>query len=504
MVRLEAERLGHPVEEAVRYLALAHLEDAARAHDHLSDPGEPEALHDFRVALRRLRSLERAYRPWFGRSFPRKLRRRLRELAGSTGGGRDAEVHLAWLEGISGYLTEEDTPGLERLRMRLRQKMEGSYQALPGVVGPEFRRIRGELGERLSSYELTVRVDRPLAPPSFLSVTGSLLVKHLGDLGERLAAVGDDSDEKAMHAARIAGKRLRYLLEPLQDTHEEVQERVAELKHLQDILGGLHDFQMLAPVLADALEEAAAERARRLHAVTLATHPAAGNLTDESVAGDVTLGILAVTRVLREERERLFGEVRASWLGGAPGAFFESLRDLSRRFSASRGDDLEIERKYVLAGLPERLKGAEYLILAQGWIPGRRIHERVRKVRSGGGERYYRTLKLGSGMTRTEIEEPMPRTLWRKLWPLTEDLRIRKRRYEVREDTHLWQVDEFLDFDLVLAEVELSDIDEDVNPPGWLAPWIEADVTGVTDYENLTLARKGPPAPRAHRNPGDA
>ena len=53
-----------------------------------------EALHDFRVAVRRLRSVLRAYRRWLGRAAARKARRRFRSLAATTNDGRDAEVQL--------------------------------------------------------------------------------------------------------------------------------------------------------------------------------------------------------------------------------------------------------------------------------------------------------------------------------------------------------------------------------------------------------------------------
>jgi CYTH domain-containing protein len=59
----------------------------------------------------------------------------------------------------------------------------------------------------------------------------------------------------------------------------------------------------------------------------------------------------------------------------------------------------------------------------------------------------------------------------------------------VREGGHVWEVDAFLDRDLVLAEVELESEDEEAPLPDWLAPWVEREVTGEAEYSNVNLAR---------------
>src|ERR1700739_69868 len=89
--------LDQPVERAVRVVALTLLRDAATTRARLIDPGDTEALHDFRVAVRRLRSWLRAYRPYLGDSVRDKNRRRLRAVARATSLARDTEVHLQWL-----------------------------------------------------------------------------------------------------------------------------------------------------------------------------------------------------------------------------------------------------------------------------------------------------------------------------------------------------------------------------------------------------------------------
>jgi CYTH domain-containing protein len=53
----------------------------------------------------------------------------------------------------------------------------------------------------------------------------------------------------------------------------------------------------------------------------------------------------------------------------------------------------------------------------------------------------------------------------------------------------MWEIDEFLDRSLALAEVELPATDTEVVVPGWLADVLEREVTGDPDYINVNLAQ---------------
>jgi CYTH domain-containing protein len=150
---------------------------------------------------------------------------------------------------------------------------------------------------------------------------------------------------------------------------------------------------------------------------------------------------------------------------------------------------VEIERKYLLRGLPDRITSEVPLELEQGYLPGEQIQERVRRVRAPDGVRCYRTVKLGIGVVRREFEDLTTEVLFEALWPLTEGHRVMKRRYRIAAGDLVWEIDDFTDRTLVLAEVELPS--EDVMPelPDWLAPWVERDVTDDPAYLNSTLAK---------------
>jgi adenylate cyclase len=161
--------------------------------------------------------------------------------------------------------------------------------------------------------------------------------------------------------------------------------------------------------------------------------------------------------------------------------------------SGHPGPGIEIERKYLLRGLPPRVHRARVVTVHQGWLEAGRRPVRLRRVREGGHEYWTRTVKKGLGLVRSEQEEPLSRRCFRALWPGTQGRRVRKRRYFIPQGDLTWEIDEFLDLPLVLAEVELPTEETEVVPPGWLCPWIVAEVTERPEYTNLQLARHGLP-----------
>lgn len=153
-------------------------------------------------------------------------------------------------------------------------------------------------------------------------------------------------------------------------------------------------------------------------------------------------------------------------------------------------DNVEIERKYLLRSLPSAVATAPWIDIDQGYLPGERILERVRRTRSASGEtHYFRTVKLGAGVQRFEFEEETDELFFTTVWPLTRGRRVQKRRYTIVSDGVEWVVDEFRDRSLVLAEIELDSASATIHIPPWLSAVLDRDVTDEGDYTNYRLAR---------------
>lgn len=450
---------GLPAEMAVRWVALGLLDEAGAAHAGLGDPSKPEALHDFRVALRRLRSTLRAYGDLLGGSISGKDRRRLRDLARATGEARDAEVQTAWLVNRLRKARGAERGGIQRAIERSRERAADAEVHL-AAAGAAFPEERARLEKRLRPYEIQIEPGQVPGGVTFSRALGSRLRAEADALEGELGGILDETCQDEAHRARIIGKRIRYLLEPVRDLVPGAKDLLKELKGLQDLLGDMHDAHVM---MGDV----------------------ALNLGDE----EEDRGTRALHQRLSEERADYFQTLRDRWLHGGAAAFLARVRELADTLEGV-GPDREIERKYLLSKMPD-LDGldAELRQIEQGYLPGERLAERVRRVRAPDGTHWFRTVKLGSGVSRIEVEEETSERIFKSLWTLTRGRRVRKHRYRVQNGELVWEIDRFRDRRLVLAEVELPAEDTPVEIPQWLAAVLVREVTGDPAYVNLNLAR---------------
>ncbi len=484
-MRIEDRLMDLSPEEGARRVALGLLSDAVEAAEALAAGKGDEPLHDFRVAVRRLRSALRTYRPWLAEGVRPRHERRLKRIARSTNEARDAEVQLAWLAPRRDALSSPAHLAGHGLAVA---RFEARLHSGPDAarVTARFGRIAEKLGRRLEWYE------RRVAPageegPSYGSVLASLVEDQVNALVARVEAVRDAADVEGAHRARIEGKRLRYLLEPLRGyPRADAAEAVSALKRLQDVLGELHDAHVLGGELGAGLVEVSAERARLLHVAALS--PGGDSGLREQLRGSPRPGLLALVRLVRERRDALFADLEREWRAGGLAALAGQVRGLADAVEARAGGRLEHERKFLLAALPPRAESAEAVEIVQGWLPGARLRERIRRARRAGVDHYFRAVKRGSGGSRLEAEEETTREVFETLWPLTEGRRIAKRRHRVRDGDYAWEIDVFTDRDLVLAEVELPARSTELELPEWLRPLALRDVTDDPAFRNENLA----------------
>ena len=312
-----------PVERALRRLVRRHVAAAARGLERARNPDDHKGLHAFRVAIRRLRSLLRAYRPWLGRAAGKKPRSRLRDLTRATNAPRDAHVQLTWLATETPSLDREDRPGVAWLRRKLRARQRGASRSAVAQLGRDYARATQLLERRLGE------VKDPGECP-FRSAFGEVFEPAADKLRLRLAAIAGAGDDKSIHRTRIQVKRLRYLVEPLRNVTGEARAVDKRLRKLQKLLGELHDIQVIESELAAAVEEAAGEKARHMH--ELAVEGETRRLV-QARRRDEGLGLLVLAGRARARRDALYETFNVDWLADRAdaldrelGALGESLR----------------------------------------------------------------------------------------------------------------------------------------------------------------------------------
>jgi len=286
-------------------------------------------------------------------------------------------------------------------------------------------------------------------------------IQALLEAGRHLPATSSLSvgAARAQYEARIAAKRLRYLLEPFADEVEGLPKLIRSLKKLQDLLGEMHDAEVAWGEVGAGLEELGAS----------APEP------------DPRPGLAALAERAAEERGRRFAELESEWLGGNGAKFFARVSALGQLLG---GVDAPAPRRWLLRRMP-RLDGVEPEWIEQGWLPGERLAETVRRVRAGGEERWIRTVASGGAVL---AEEETPAKVARALWALTRGRRLRKRRYRVEADGTAWTVDRYGRRGPVVAEAAFADADGPPALPAWLAPHVVREVTGEAELSEEGLA----------------
>ena len=244
-----------PAKRAARVVALGLLRDVLTARDRLDDPSDDDALHDFRVALRRLRTWLRAFRPVLRDTLRGKVMRRLGDIADATGASRDLEVRIEWIDRSRRQLRGDERKGASWLIKRLRQEKAEYDAELRRALDDNFDKTIRRVDKALSRYEARVEGER-----SYEEVAGEIVSAHLDALSAAMDGVSSIHDRAQAHVARIAAKRLRYVLEIVAPSGSDQARAMVSLKELQDKLGDLHDAQMFGSQLASRVAELAAEK----------------------------------------------------------------------------------------------------------------------------------------------------------------------------------------------------------------------------------------------------
>ncbi|GIG30442.1 CYTH and CHAD domain-containing protein [Cellulomonas marina] len=225
---------------------LAEQLETLRGHDPYVRLGAPGAVHDARVAVRRLRSALRTHRRLLRDDAVAGLQDELAWLGDALGGARDAEVLRERFGRVepdaSGGGQDADAPALAALDAALAQETADARAALAEALDDDrYRALLDRLDALVAEPPLRGRArrraDRAL-PPLVEAEIGRTMARL--DRARR-AAPGDARDD-ALHAARRAAKRLRYAAEAGAPALGAPGRRVARRAHaLQRVLGDQHD-----------------------------------------------------------------------------------------------------------------------------------------------------------------------------------------------------------------------------------------------------------------------
>jgi len=265
--------------------------------------GDVEGIHQARVASRRLREILPLLAAAAGDHPTRSLRRDVRGITRHLGPLREIDVVLATLVELE-TTAPEHAAAIAVVRARAAIDRDRLAPRVARALAKAqtdhlFRRVR----------DLASQLDSPTEKARCAALAAVRLETRIARLGEAVAAVGVVYAAGPLHQARIALKKFRYALEIAADLgHSRLDASLKQLKSLQDLLGTMHDLQILTGRVRDceatparaagarrqlrALADELDQRVRQLHSQYLDERSAVVPVVSRARRAAVALGLM--------------------------------------------------------------------------------------------------------------------------------------------------------------------------------------------------------------------
>ena len=208
--------------------------------------GDVEAIHDARIATRRLREVL----PLGGESYERGFVRDIRKAGRNLGRVRDLDVMRCLLDTLgerlpgAGGAVALAKRGLKARQMRERRRM---VEKLEGI---DLKSLRKHVGR--SGHTWVLPVMAAVHSPSWVSALSDRIATRAAEAAAAIEhATGIYFADRA-HRARIGIKKLRYVTEVAVATGVWRPRRVLkDLRRVQGLLGDIHDAEVLIAEIDD-------------------------------------------------------------------------------------------------------------------------------------------------------------------------------------------------------------------------------------------------------------
>lgn len=200
---------------------------------------------------------------------------------------------------------------------QLEDRKRTADHELHRYIATTFSHIQARLKRRLSFYTVAVSLHKSSHEKSYAEVAAERIVQLGQTLQQHLSTIQSITDGQEAHQARIAGKRLRYLLEPFAESLEGGAMLIERLESLQDLLGDLHDAQML------------------IREIVIARHQWQGEAQE-------IRGLTELMNRLSKLNQQTFAKLEAGWLDEYGKVFFTTLHDIAKNLLKISGAQIKI------------------------------------------------------------------------------------------------------------------------------------------------------------------
>jgi CHAD domain-containing protein len=202
--------------------------------------GDETSVHQARVASRRLRGALPMLNARVDAEALSRVDRRVRKITRALGPVRELDVSLLLLTELEGRGAVPPA-AIARVREAVAaERVKRRQEMLDAITPSRLEKLRKRLVDAVAP------TSPPLAAGSTLAEAASQARKRAKRLRAAIERAGGIYLSERLHRVRIEAKKLRYALEIQRElTHSRSRAHLNRLKVQQDLLGRMHDLEML-------------------------------------------------------------------------------------------------------------------------------------------------------------------------------------------------------------------------------------------------------------------
>jgi CHAD domain-containing protein len=232
-----------PCDTAFRIVARRTLKDLSASHEATCN-GEPQALHQMRIALTHLRAAILFFSPMVDDPIRDHLRDELKWLNGELGALRDLDVAIGGIE-AENPKAPEATP---HFRAWQKKRAEEHRQLSRSLRSARYRRLMARLSDWIDNGPWSTARDKGAAQRRALPI-GHYAAEKLAEWEEKLLKKSRklrDLGARKRHQLRLLNKKLTYSVESVSELFgdkrfSKQKAAVKQLRRAQRCLGQLND-----------------------------------------------------------------------------------------------------------------------------------------------------------------------------------------------------------------------------------------------------------------------
>ena len=292
-----------PAREAIGRIVRTMLEIAVSNVPGILNDLDTEFLHDYRICLRKIRSVLTLVKEVYPAEGTWRMRNILGDLARQTNRLRDLDVYLLARDEYLGLLPPELRPALEGMFEDFSAERDIEVQSTTLKIRAHSNRT---LLRKIAAYfsEETAHKPSPSADIPVGQLVSRCIYKRYRKIREIAAGIGTETPDEVVHQLRIECKKLRYLMEFFSEIipREDGAQMQKMLRRLQGQLGDFNDASV-----------------QRKSLLNYQKHKKSGT--------DVAMGVGGLVSILYHRQQQTRGLIKQSlgeFCGGSTAAAFKN------------------------------------------------------------------------------------------------------------------------------------------------------------------------------------